>query len=440
MARSLLKILLHLICFITSLTLYAQEERSLEHFAKAENLYKSKEITKAIDEYTLAIKYDSTRETYYLRKAKCQVSLKHFNNAIDTFLEGLHNFPENEIMNFQIANLYLRKDYYDEAVNYFDKAFTFNEKIKLKVVAKNQIIMILFKQEKYDQVRKHIDDVLEVASNNYLALYYSAKLYNMSGEYGSAVDDIHTALQYVKSGNKNHLARFYYELGYAYYNLEEYDKLDGIIEKANYGSYRKLVLKLTPEYKYWIAFCYYEIYDFEKSADLLYTALKQDQSNLKVHELQIKIAEVTSDKTEQIQKAFHMIDNLDDNGMKVKTYQDVAEWQLGSEHYEDAIRSCNETLAIDEYNYLVKYTKAVALFKLNRLNESIDVLNELVKYNGLDVKTKSKYFFTLGIAAMKLKDYDLAMHSFKSAKLDKTYKVAADEVISYLKSNEEDNM
>ncbi|NME72598.1 tetratricopeptide repeat protein [Flammeovirga aprica] len=437
MARTLFKIFILFVCFVTSTTLFAQTDKALDHFVKAENLFNSKQFTKAIDEYTLAIKYDSTQEKYFLRKAKCQVALKQFNNAIDTFLEGLSVFPDNGVMNFQIANLYLRKDYLDDAIYYFDKSFQLNDTEKIKVVSKNQIIMILFKQEKYDKVRPHINDVLAVAPNNYLALYYSAKLYNMNKEYPKAVDDIHKALEYVKSSNKSHLARFYYELGYAYYNLEEYDKLEGIIDKANYGSYRKLVLKFTPEYKYWVALCYYEIYDFEKSTDLLYTALKQDQSNLKVHELQIKIAEVTSDKTEQIQKAYHMIDNLDDEQMKVKTYQDVATWQLGSEHYLDAIKSCDETLALDEYNYIVKYTKAVALFKLNRTKESMDVLNELVKYNGLDVKTKSKYYFTLGIVAMKEKEYDLALHSFKSAKLDKTYKVAADEIISYLKSKED---
>lgn len=433
MAHILSKILFFIFLGLSTSVL-AQEDKSLDHFVKAENLLKSRQLTKAIDEYALAIKYDSTQEKYYLRKAKCQVDIKQFNNAIDTFLEGLNHFPENGIMNFQIANLYLRKDYLDEAVYYFDQAFKYTEVTKYRVVAKNQIIMILFKQEKYDDVRKHINDVLAIAHNNYLALYYSAKLNNMNGAYHKAVDDIHDALKYVTSNNKNHLARFYYELGYAYYNLEEYDKLDAVLEKANYGSYRKLVVKLTPEYKYWIALCYYEIYDFEKSTDLLYTALKQDQSNLKVHELQIRIAEVTSDKTEQIQKAYHMIDNLENEQMKVQTYQDVAAWQLGSEHYEDAIKSCDATLELDEYNYIVKYTKAVALFKLNKFDEAIDVLKELVDYNGLDVKTKSKYHFTLGIAAMKEKEYDLAINSFKSAKLDKTYKVAADEVISYLKA------
>ncbi|NLR91302.1 MULTISPECIES: tetratricopeptide repeat protein [Flammeovirga] len=435
MTRTLLyKILLtSTLTFFTLNAAFSQESKALEHFVEAENLRKGNKLIEAIDEYTLAIKYDSMQEQYYLMKAKCQVSVNQFNNAINTFEQALEFFPENGFMNYQLARLYMRKDYYDEAIEYYDQAYKHlsNSNKSQRINSKNQIIMILFKEEEYDKIRPHINDVLSLSDNNYIALYYSGKLHNMNGEYEKAVEDIKQALNFTPNNNSQ-TARFYYELGYAYYNLEEYQLLNSVIEKANYGSYRKLVAKLTPEYKYWIAMCYYQIYDFDKSTNLLFDALKQDHSNVKAHELQIRIAEVTSDKSEQIDKAYMMIDNLQDKHRKSKIYEDIANWQLSSQLYDESVESCDSALILDEYNYNVKYTKAVALFKMNKLQESIDVLNELVNYNGLDVKTKAKYHFTLGIAAMKNEKVDLAINSFKSAKLDKNFKIAADDALTYL--------
>ncbi|MBB6462473.1 tetratricopeptide repeat protein [Flammeovirga kamogawensis] len=423
-----------ILSFSTLENLYAQEDKSLDHYVQADELYKQKKFREAIDEYSLAISYDSLQENFYLKKARCQVILNEFNNAIDTFVEGTRHFPENGFMNYQLARLYLRKDYFKESIFYYDQSFKYLSNPSQRITAKNQIIMMLFKKEEYSKIRPHIEDVLSVADNNYIALYYSAKLHNMDKEYNDAVVDIKKALNYVPSDKHSQTARFYYELGYAYYNLEEYEKLANVLSKANYGPYKKLVAKLTPEYKYWIALCYFQIYDFDKSTNLLFNALKQDQSNLKLHELQIKIAEVTSDKSEQIRKAYMMIENLEDKQMKAKVYEDVANWQLSSEKFQEAVVSCDSALELDPYNYLVKYTKAVALFKQDKTDESIVVLEDLVKYNGLDVKTKSKYYFTLGIAAMKENELDIAINSFKSAKLDKTFKVAADDILNYLTS------
>ncbi|ANQ49781.2 hypothetical protein KMW28_04200 [Flammeovirga yaeyamensis] len=431
--RSLLKLLLPILALQVFSQVYAQADRAAAYFVLAENNRKANKYLEAIDEYALAIRYDSTQEKYYLMKAKCQVTMKQFNNAIDTFEQGLKQFPENGFMNYQLARLYMRKDYYEQAVYYFDQSFKYlsNSNKSQRINAKNQIIMILFKEKQYNKIRPHINDVVAISDSNYIALYYSGKLYNMEQEYEHAVRDIKKALSYVPQDSKNS-ARFYYELGYAYYNLEEYTLLNSIIDKANYGSYKKLVAKLTPEYKYWIAVCYYQIYDFDKSSDLLFDALKQDNSNVKAHELQIKIAKVTSDKSEQIDKAEIMVQKIDEKYQKSKIFEEIASWQLSSLMLHDAIASCDSALYYDEYNYHVKYTKAVALFKLHKLDESIKVLQELVKYNGLDVKTKSKYYFTLGIAALKEKDYDVSTNAFKSAKLDKTFKIAADDVLSYL--------
>lgn len=412
---------------------FAQTSKASAYFVLAENNRKANKYSEAIDEYSLAIRYDSTQEQFYLMKAKCQVTVKQFNNAIDTFEKGLRHFPENGFMNYQLARLYLRKDYFEQAVHYFDQSFKYlsNSSKSQRINAKNQIIMILFKEKQYDKIRSHINDVLSLTDQNFIALYYSGKLYNMKGNYESAVKEIKKALE-IAPNNEKQLARFYYELGYAYYNLEEYAALNDVIDKANYGSYKKLVAKLTPEYKYWIAVCYYQIYDFDKSSDLLFDALKQDNSNVKAHELQIKIAKVTSDKSEQIDKAEMMVSKITDKYQKSKIYNEIANWQLSSELYHDAIASCDSALFYDEYNYHVKYTKAVAYFKLHKLDKAEEVLQELVKYNGLDVKTKSKYYFTLGITALKAKDYSVATNSFKSAKLDKTFKIAADDVLGYI--------
>lgn len=421
------------VAFIANSEAIAQNGDALSHYVKAEKLREAKRMLEAIDEYNEAIKIEPTNEKFHYQKGVCYLLLKQEDNAIRAFIEVLKINPANSTTHLRMAWLFQRKENLKKAVYHFDKVYEHSKNIEERVKSKITIIKTLYKINKLPEAEKHINDVLKIKPHEVKVMYYASKMYNSQKKYTQARDIVLKALDIIKSNSPKSTAHFYYELCYAYYHLQAYNDLALVLPKANHGPFKKEVAKLTPEYKYFLARCYFAIYEYEKSRDLLTDALKQDHSNQRVFDLQIKIAEATADKSHLIQHTQEMIKNEVDPQRKAKAYGDISRLLLSQGDYEKTISAAEESLKINDGNYVVRYNKAIALHKLGRNNEAIEELLKLLKFNGLDVSTKAKYNFALGLVSIQDGDLATAKRALISAKLDNNFRYAATYVLENLK-------
>ncbi|UZR95985.1 tetratricopeptide repeat protein [Chondrinema litorale] len=437
--KKLLRILIFFISAFSNTLLFAQED-VMQIFARAEHLRKSNNFIAAIDEYDRAIALEPENPRFPFSKGMCYLTLKEYDNAILAYEETAKLKQDFVPAYTMMAKCYQNLDRHIKVEETLDKAFQYETDLKKRIAYKEAVIKILFEAENYDRALRHVNDVKMLDAENPSILYYEAVIQNSKGNYEAAKQAMLTATSKVTSKEPKVVARFYYELGYAYNKLGDYEKSREAFKYANFGPYAAKIAKLSPQYYMSAAIAHMQIKDYDKSKELLKIALQMQNDYSEAYVMLGKIAKIESDQTKAIEKYNKAISIEEDEKSLLKIKFDLAELYLDNGKYDDAIKIIDEYLALDTKNYNALFIKAVAHMKLKSFNEAINDFQKLTDFQGLDVEHKTKFEFALAILYKEIKNYDLAKQSLKRAAYGNFKSVsmmAMEEITEEEKSKEE---
>lgn len=389
----------------------------MQVFARAENLRKSNNLIAAIDEYERAIALNGTDFRFPFAKGMCYMTLKDFDNAILSF-ESASKLKQDFIPAYVMAaKCYEAADRFVKVEQSLELAFTYETDNQKRIQYKETIIQMLMKQENIDKALKHVNDVKAVAPDAPDILYFEAVIYNKKGSYAAARDAMVNATNKLTTREPQRVAKYFYELGYAYNKLGEYEKASEAFKFANFGPYKALIAKLSPQYYTAAASAYIKINDFEKAKEMLNQALKMQKDFSYAYILYASIAKMEADQSEAVKMFQKALKTEPENQKIAKIYQSIAELQLDNNRFQEAINAADAYLKLDEKDYRIKFIQAIAHYKLKNYKQAIIVLENLVNYPGLDVESKSKFEFTLGIVYKEIKNIEQAKQAFKRAQV-----------------------
>ena len=175
----------------------------------------------------------------------------------------------------------------------------------------------------------------------------------------------------------------------------------------------------------------------EKSKELVEKALEMRKDFPQAHDLLVKIAASATDKSAVIEHQSSSIQTEPNAVKRSQKFADLAELQLESRKYEDAIKSADECLASQPKNYAVVFIKAISQHKMGSTQDAIKTLEDLLQFPGIDAETKAQYNFALGMFYQKLDQAEAAAGAFTRAKYG-SYKYAAYEELEKFKKNDEE--
>ncbi len=396
------------------LFLSAQDD-VMQIFARAEHLRKSNNFIAAIDEYDRAIALEPENPRFSFSKGMCYLTLKEYDNAILAYEETARLKQDFVPAYTMMARCYKNLDRHLKVEESLDKAFQYETDLKKRIAYKENIIGMLLERENFDRALRHINDVKVLDAQNTSILYYEAVIQNHKGNYEQAKQAMLSATSKIGSKEPKVVARFYYELGYAYNKLGEYENSRKAFKYANFGPYRAKIAKLSPSYYMSAAVAYLQIKDYEHAKDFLKTALEMQSDFSDAYVMLGNIAKLESDQNNAVEKFKKAIAVEKDEKKLLKVKFSLAELYLDNGHYQKAIEISNEYLAVDSKNYNVLFIKAVAHMKLKEYNEAIDAFQGLIDYQGLDIAQKTKFEFALGVLYKEIKNYELAKKAFKKA-------------------------
>ncbi len=137
------------------------------------------------------------------KKGDKELKKKNFDEAIKYYLESLKLYPDDEKANVNIAYAYLKKGDYENSLNYYEKAYKINPKIK--------------------GVKETIIQVCQYLGSNY----------QRSRKPEKAVIYYEKLLNYIEVNDKNmkNVLNLYYLLGLDYYSIKKFEKSIGYFEK-----------------------------------------------------------------------------------------------------------------------------------------------------------------------------------------------------------------
>lgn len=406
-------------------------QQGLEFLIKAEDLKKANNLAGALAEYDKAIQADPKNAEYMFRKGRTYLLMREPDKALDCFVKTVALKKDYTQAYPYIATLYYSKNKTNESVAAFDNAFKTDSDPSKKMDYKLNIIQILSKEKRFKEAGNHINDAKQIDPANVEVLYFDARFQNMSGSFQKARESLDKAIPSLKSQDPRETSKYYYELYYALYNLEKYDEAAPVFPKANFGHYKTKVFEMTPFYFFQLAASYYRVYEFDHAKESAEMALKIKKDYTAARELLVKIETSRTDKTAVIVQLQTAVDVERDPNKRASQLANLAEDQYESGKYEDAIKSADACLAVQASNFAVAFIKSVSLNKLNKTNDAIVLLENLVKSAGLDQETKAQYQFALGLMYNKISNTKLANTSFQKS-LFGSFKAAS---ISELKKN-----
>lgn len=420
-----LRFLLSLLLFALSASwVQGQDGSGLGYYVNAEKFRESGQFRAAIDEYNKAIKDDPNNYKFHFQKGLCFAMLNDEDNAVPCFEKAAALKPDYVMSHVALAKLYLRKQRFEDAVNSFDLAFTHESGTAARLDHKLNIIRILQKTGKFDLAEKHIAEAKSVDPNDLNLLYFSAKFHNEIGHHQSAIDDMVKATSLLKTTDPKETAKYYYELGYAYFQIEDYGNANKAFKNADFGPFKTLIAEMTPGFMYSKAVSYLKIFAIDQAKEFADRALHIDPQYSKALDVLVKIAEIKTDKSMVIEHTRNAVKAEQDPVKKAAKLMELAEMELKAGQFAAAEASASESIKLQPRNYLVGFIRAVALEQQGKFTEAAGQLKELIKTPGLDLETKGQYNLLLAIVSRKMNDISGAETALKVA-LATSFKHAA---------------
>jgi tetratricopeptide (TPR) repeat protein len=411
-----------------SFTFVNAQGTGLAFFKKAEELRKQKQFSEALIQYRQAISAEPTNYRYLFGEGKCYNSLKDYDNAILSFQRCVENKTDYTNGYVMLANCYKKKNDNANAAYNFDQAFNYESDPTKKVTYKMEMVKLLVKDGKTAEAQDAISEAKSLDPTNLNLLYYEAKLSNDAGDFATARDAMNAALPQLENMPTAQSAKYFYELGFAYYQLGDYTGSQKAWEKAYFGAYKvkidQIRAKNNPSFFYRMASSYFTAGQYDQAREQVQKALELQNNYSSAYTLLGKIDKKEGNFAQAITNFETAVEMEGDPVKKVKILASMIQLQLDASDFSGALKSCNEVLGTDPANAKVLYSKALAQYELDQYASAISTLENLLAANAsADQVTKAKFNFLLGMAA-KNTDPEMAKAAFKGA-LFGPYKAAA---------------
>jgi tetratricopeptide (TPR) repeat protein len=389
------------------------------------------EAVKAFDE---AHKADPNNADALFGMAKCHLQLGHEVRAIHSYEKGVA-LDNSKFMPFvKLADLYGKHHKEEEAVLMYQRAFQLAQRKIDKGRCKVRLLKLLMDKEDYSPENlKHLQE-FEALGLPYTgdAARYATALYLLNGKGEKAEEAALSAIEHLSEEQKESAEQLYITYLKAAHANAHYsqmaDYIDGVITEEG----KAAISTISHEHYYNLGYAYFFALELEKSRMYLERALeiKPDYTSARIFLNQVGAKE--ADKTYAIEHLRFLIAKEETPRRKADHFRELSRLYLHQKKYPDAIRAADSSLYIVEGNHKALFIKALAAYKTNDNDDAITLLEEVTKHtNHLNEETRSRYFFSLGLAYLRLEDAR-AEKAFNHARYG-TYQDAVDLELEELK-------
>ncbi|NLR91041.1 MULTISPECIES: tetratricopeptide repeat protein [Flammeovirga] len=409
---------------------YAQDTSAEDYFVKGEVYAEMGKFNEAIMAYEVAIAKDVDNPKYQYQLGIVYLKTKKTKDALKAFEKATKVDPNYLDAHLKLALLYKEKKDYNKTVEHLDAAYSIVTDSDKKLKYKTRIINILDKTKQFEKAGPHIADAKNINPQDDYILYMDAKYNNyITKNHELAKASMQQAIaQMEKEKGKAH-DHYYYELGVAHHSLEDYKNANIAFKEVTDGKLKSKVNTMTPEYQYQIAWAHYQLYDIQKSEEILTNVIKMDPNFEPAYDLLIEIKENSLNRHDIVVLLEHKVSIQPENTQKVKILADLIDLELkfgdlnGANKHIKEFEQCGIPLPD------VRLMEGVAAMKAHEYEKSTEILTDL--RNNKVSKTSYKANFLLGLVQIKEGQWKEAKMTF-SQNYPGEFNVAAREQIKFI--------
>jgi tetratricopeptide (TPR) repeat protein len=395
-------------------TVFAQQE-GLAYYVDGENLRRSGQHEKAINEFNKALQREPNNYSYLFARAQSEFQIKRMDAALSSLQSTLklkNDFVPAYVL---LATIYRAKNDIAKAGFYYEQAFNYETDVNKKVQYKMFSIQAAIKEGNWAEAYQKAVDARHIAPDNEMVAYYVARLANKIGKYQEAIAAVTAVESKLQSMKIDQNAKFYYELGYAYYQMEDFDKANAVWKKAEFGPYKARLEKFSAKYFCNVSHSYFKVYENDIAKQYAEKAGKVEKGNSTAYVLLAQIAKRNTDHSSTIANLQTAVKSTTDRTKLLPLYVQLAELELNAENYDNTLAAVQEALKISPAEPKSVMFKGIALYKKGEYKAALDFIQSMLANQRFDAATIAEMNFLMGLAGKKLGDNAIARQGFSMA-------------------------
>jgi tetratricopeptide (TPR) repeat protein len=396
-----------------SFKIFAQHE-GLTYYVNGETLRQTGKHDAAIKEFNKALQKEPSNYKYLYSKAFSESKLRQDDAAMQTLgaaIKAKEDFVEAYVLMGEINK---NSGKLNDACRYYDMAFKYEKNIDKKIDYKFFVMNKLIKTKEIPQAFEKVKEAKEAAPDNENVIYYYAKLGNILGKY-EEVKNVLTPMEgKIATMKVEDASKFYYELGYAQFHLENYKGADATFKKIASPAYQSRTDKFTPKYFCSLALAYFKFHENALSKQYVDKAVKIQQGYPLAHVLLAQLSKRNNDHKSTIAHLESAVTHEKNVLKQVDLYDKIADMQLELGLYDQCIATVQKSLELKADDNEAIFTRNLVYYKKNEFQACINGVNLALK-NAMDDGKKAEFNFLIGLCYKKLNDKTKAKAAFISA-------------------------
>lgn len=348
--------------------------------------------------------------------------LKNIPKAVDLYKEAIKVDKTNFEANYRLGVLYEKIDSISQAFSYYEAALLHvpESKEQEKNTILGRVIILSDETNRFDkETINYADEFFESSTIDNIpppvALALANILYQNS-EYENAQKLTKTILDKTNS-NAYPIQRAAFIYTSCAFRLQDFDGMTTYYARIKDEKLKIELENTAPQYYYNLGYVYFFMYDFDKSVRYLRTALsiKPDYSSAQV--FLNKVEDQNTDKSNAIYHIRKKIELSEHESHDAAYYYDLTRLFVYEKRYNEAIKVADSCLQLEPNRQEVYFLEAIANYKTLRDKEGIVIIQKaLIKFPKLENEDRSKYYFLLGTLYKRIKNYGEAQKAFEQAK------------------------
>ncbi len=376
-----------------------------------------------LEEYEKIIKENPNDVDAWFGKANCEFLLKRPKLSVYSLHQTIRLQPTHAGAYALMGKIMKLTNKNDSAAICYELAAQYEKDVDKKVEYKSFMIMKLIKEKKMQEAYNKIKEIYVLAPTNHNVAFYYAKMSNFFNQYEEAQKSIRKIEPDLQKKDLRESAKYYYELGYALYQLQRFDEAKPILQKIQFGPFKRKVDKLSAPYFYNLANTYAKFHEENMSMMYLDQALRIDKDYTKAHLLKAELSKRNQDVSATIEHMRMAAKNQPDPVKKLVWYDKIAETQMEAGDYDGSLNTLNEAMKLKAGKIRASrpdpdtwFLMCLAQYKIGNHKEAIaDIDDFLSKKIPVPTSVLGNFYFLKGLAAKGANDLKLAREAFKLA-------------------------
>ncbi|MCS7017541.1 MAG: tetratricopeptide repeat protein [Cytophagales bacterium] len=406
------QLLIVFLLYYCSGVLLAQHQSGLDFYVKASQAKKAGQYEQAIQHYEMALQREPTNHFYLYEKGLCEFILRRYPNATATLNSVIKLRNDYVPAYVLLAKIAVANNDSKKVIENLNMAVRYekdnNKKINYRLYAMSR----LFREGNIQQAYEQIQQAYQISQEDTAVVYFYAKINNLLGKYAESEMAIQKILPKIAKQPLASREKYYYELGYAQFHLEQYEKANNSWKQIESNSFKSRIEKFSAKNFAAVALTYFRMYEDSLSNYYAEKALAIEKGFPAAHVILVQLAKRKVDHSVTLPQLQNAAQHEPNPIKRREMLMNIGEQQFQLGRFEEANQTFGQILDADPTNQKAILMRLLIPYHRKDYKTTITATENVIRKTA-DENAQASFLFLQGLAYKKSGQKENAIKNFR---------------------------